>query len=50
MLKKDPNQPPKLKPMKVKTTVDIQKGPGLWVKFTTFLKKIAQPTRQRDNF
>lgn len=48
MLKKDPSKPPKLKPMKVKSTTDLNRPPPWWVKIKELIKKSI--SKNTDNF
>ena len=43
MFKKDPHKPIKLKPMKVKSTTDINRGPDWWTKMKDFIKEAVSP-------
>jgi len=43
MLKKDPLKPVKMKPMKVKSTTDMNRPPAWWEKIKQFLKKSISP-------
>ena len=39
MFKKERRKPVKLKPMKVKSTTDIKRGPDWWIKIKDFVKE-----------
>lgn len=43
MLKKDPRKPPKMKPMKVKSTTDINRPQAWWERIKQLLKKSISP-------
>jgi hypothetical protein len=51
MFKKEPRKPVKLKPMKVKSTTDIKRGPDWWTKVKKFIKEAAttRPTQRFDD-
>lgn len=50
MLKKDPRKPPKMKPMKVKSTTDMNRPPPWWVKFKEFIKKAVTAPHTNDRY